>query len=490
MKKISNYIKNMTHKDFFMIIIFCLVLLLPILLVGIYNRPSADDYDYAILTHKAIQQGGNFNIIGVLKAAIQTDINFYNTWQGLYSSAFLLSLQPAIFGEKLYFLTTVIIFFIGFICVYESLKILNRHFIHEDNKFVLTFTVIILTILFLLLPSATEGLFWFNGAMNYMPWAFTNFLSLALLIEIFYSKNGSKKYYGLLVLVTLLSFFTSGGDHVTAFANILFMTIISIILIVRKKKYYSLFPLISAIIGFIIMYIAPGTAARQAAFVTPTVKDTIINTYNYVKGMLGPWMSFQWLLTLIIVTPLSLKIANSIENKVNIYVPIISIVCSLIVICGMYATPYYAMGGFGAPRLENVVWVTFIILSWINYTFILAFIKNKRIVKINLSKKNLEKYYTIAILICLGIIFYIPQNHKFSNSYICLHELENGTAKRFAQQMDNRIWLFNQNDIKEVKLPRLTPGSILYFADLGTDPNAWPNTSIEEYYGKTIYIDE
>lgn len=490
MKKILNYFKLMNDKKYFMIITFCLIVLLPIFLVGIYNRPSADDYDYAILTHKAIVDGGRFNIIGVVKAAVETDINFYNRWQGLYTSAFLLSLQPGIFHDKLYALTTTIILAIAFICIYFSIEILNKYYIKESKKFVFTSSIVLLTVLTMLLPSATEGLFWFNGAMNYMPWAFTNFLSLALLIEIFYSKNGSKKYYGLLVLVTLLSFFTSGGDHVTAFANILFMTIISIIIIVRKKKYYSLFPLISAIIGFIIMYIAPGTAARQAAFVSPTVKDTIINTYNYVKGMLGPWMSFQWLLTLIIVTPLSLKIANSIKNKVNIYVPIISFVCSLIVICGMYATPYYAMGGFGAPRLENVVWVTFIILSWINYTFILAFIKNKRIVKINLPKKNLEKYYTIAILICLGIIFYIPQNHKFSNSYICLHELENGTAKRFAQQMDNRIWLFNQNDIKEVQLPRLTPGSVLYFADLGTDPNAWPNTSIEEYYGKTIYIDE
>ena len=398
MKKISNYIKNITHKDFLMIIIFCLVLLLPILLVGIYNRPSADDYDYAILTHKAIQQGGNFNIIGVLKAAIQTDINFYNTWQGLYSSAFLLSLQPAIFGEKLYLLTTVIIFFIGFICVYESLKILNRHFIHEDNKFILTFTVIILTILFLLLPSANQGLFWYNGAMNYMPWAFTNFLGICLLIELFYRNRSEKKYYVLLVIATLLSFLTSGGDHVTAFADILFMLIITAFLILKKKKYYSLFPLIAAIFGFIIMYIAPGTAARQVYFLRPTIKDTIISTYNFVKDIMGPWLSFQWLLTVLVISPIALRVARSIKEKINIYVPIISIACSLIVICGMFAVPYYAMSQFGAPRLTNVVWITFIILSWINYTFILSVICKYKILTLN--SKKLQKYFYLIIIIC------------------------------------------------------------------------------------------
>ena len=480
------------NKYYFLIIAVCIFLLLPLIMVGTYDRPSADDFGYSLLTHDAVQNGGN--PLDLFKSAIYTDIDYYNTWQGLYSSAFILSLQPAIFGEQFYSITCLMLLFLEFVCLYFSLKILNEVFIKEKNIFVFTSSLIILAILNMLLPSATQGLFWYNGAMNYTPWAFTNLLGCCLLIKLFYMDKNDKKFYLLLAFSAVLSFFTSGGNHVTAFANILFMLMFTVFLILKKRRYYSLLPLLLAIIGFIIMYIAPGTAIRQDALiqeglVPSSITGLFINTFQHAKSMSVEWMNFKWMLSLIAITPLSLKISRNIKDKLEVIHLFAFLICSALVIGGMFAVPYYAMSDFGAPRVTNVIWITFMLLSWMNYTVIISLLQKKEFINPNLESDDFKKTVTIIVIVSLFLIFYLPQNGDLSNSYICLHELKDGTAEKFAVEQDNRFYILKHSNSTDIKLENLTSGSILYFADLESDPNIWPNTNVEKYYHKEhVYI--
>ncbi|WP_407422571.1 DUF6056 family protein [Methanobrevibacter sp.] len=479
-------------KNYFLIIAICISLLLPLIMVGSYDRPSADDFGYSLLTHEAVQNGGN--IFDLIESAVKTDINYYNTWQGLYSSAFILSLQPAIFGEQFYSITCLIILFIEFVCIYFSLKILNEYFIKERNIFVFTFSLVILTVLNLLLPSATQGLFWYNGAMNYIPWAFTNLLGCCLLIKLFYTDKNDKKFYLLLTFSGVLSFFTSGGNHVTAFANILFLSLFSIFLILKKKRYYSILPLALAIIGFIIMYTAPGTAIRQESLIQEGLTnsgliDLLINTFRHLKSIFVNWMNFKWVLSLIIITPLSLKVSENIEDEVKAIHLFASLACSLLVIAGMFAVPYYAMSDFGAPRVTNVIWITFILLSWINYTLLITLLQKEEFININFKSDDFKKMLVIVVIISLILTFYLPNTYKFSNSYTCLQELKNGTAKNFAFEQDSRFHILKTSNSTEIELKNITPGSILYFDDLKSEPDIWPNNNVEKYYNKErVYV--
>ncbi len=485
-----NFRKN---KYYFLIIAVCIFLLMPLIMVGSYDRPSADDFGYSLLTHEAVQNGGN--LLDIIDSAIKTDIEYYNTWQGLYSSAFILSLQPAIFGEQYYSLTCLIILLLEFVCLYFSLKILNEVFIKERKIFVLTFSLLILTILNLSLPSPNQGLFWYNGAMNYIPWAFTNLLGCCLLVKLFYMDKNDKKFYLLLAFCAAISFFTSGGNHVTAFANILFMLMFTVFLILKKRRYYSLLPLVLAIIGFIIMYIAPGTAIRQEALiqeglVPSSIIQLFISTFRHLKSVLVNWMNFKWMLSLIIMTPLSLKISENIKDKIDINNLLAFLIFSLIVIAGMFAVPYYAMSDFGAARVTNVIWITFMLLSWINYTFIISFLQKKEFITFNFKNGDFKKMVIIVVIISLLLMFYLPQNDKFSNSYNCMRELKNGTAEKFAVEQDNRFDILKHSNSTEIKLENITNGSILYFEDLKSEPNIWPNTNVEKYYHKElVYIE-
>ena len=76
--------------------------LVPLIVASFFNHPSADDFSYSVATHAAAQAGG---IASVIQAAFDTSMRYMQTWQGLYSSAFVLALNPAVFGEDFYALT-------------------------------------------------------------------------------------------------------------------------------------------------------------------------------------------------------------------------------------------------------------------------------------------------------------------------------------------------------------------------------------------------
>lgn len=93
------------RKHIYLCVIIGLTLLgiLPLLQLSFYNHPSADDYMYATNTYRVWNE--THSLLQVLKEAVVTSAEFYQNWQGLYTSAFILALQPAIFGEGYYALT-------------------------------------------------------------------------------------------------------------------------------------------------------------------------------------------------------------------------------------------------------------------------------------------------------------------------------------------------------------------------------------------------
>lgn len=480
-------------KIYYIIVIFiCVMVLAPLLIIGIYNRPCADDYDYSFLTHQAILDGKG--LFGILSAAWETDIYFYNTWQGLYSSAFILSVQPAIWGEQMYCLTPFIVMLCGYIFTLFSIHLLNRLYLRKPFIFSVTLSLVLFTLLMIWLPSATEGLYWYNGAMNYMPWVFTNFFNICLLLYL-KDKSISLKSISGLVLSSILSFLTSGGNHVTAFANILFLLILSVYF-AYKKRYLLVLPFVVACVGFVIMYVAPGTAVRFNALTQSSVLKTLCAVSVKIMVLACDWIDIHWLLSLMVITPLGIEIANKNKGKFSWSLSFIALLSSVLVVGGMLAVPYYATSSFGQGRLINVIWITFTFLSWANYILLLGLLIQKEIINPNhfISPRKLARYIP-TLLICLGLLISVVTIDRdnqgapyCSNSVRSIVELLTGSAQVYSKEMDERIEMYHNPAITEVRVKPLTTESMLFMSDIGTDPNCWPNTSISKYYGKTIYL--
>lgn len=472
-----------------MIILICIIIVIPLFIIAIYDRPSVDDYNYAILTRKVIEDKGN--IFQLIKAAWDTNIKFYNSWQGLYTSAFILSLQPGIFGENFYCFTIFIVTGISYLCLMFSINILNKHFIKKSFLYTLEISTIIFTIIMLWIPSAAEGLYWYNGAMNYMPFLFFTILNLTLVYDCISATTKYKKIM-LLIINILLSFIISGGNHIISFGNILSLLFFTLFYLKKdiKKSFYIGLPLLSACIGFLIMYIAPGTHARQILLHNKSVSETILATIIYLYETIPKWSSYIWAITLILFTPTAIDLANKNKDKFSDKFPWLPILCSLIIISGMHCVPYLAMGSFGAERVTNVLWITFMILSWLIYFFIVGYLVKKGIINTNRIKNNQDNIINIIYLICLILLILLPYRNTYSNSLRAITELLNGTAYSYSVEMDERIKLYNNKELVEIGVtPLKIKSELLFFNDLKTDPNASPNNYMGEYYNKKkIYL--
>lgn len=480
--------ENKKHE--LIVILICICILLPLIIAGFYNRPAADDYDYALLTHAAVVAGGN--IFDIIKAAWETNIYYYNNWQGLYTSAFLLALHPGIFGEKIYAISHLIIIAATYLPLFFAVKIINRHFFKKSVVFSFSFSIVLYTMLMIWLPDISDGLYWFNGAMNYMPWAFVNVLSLCFLLEAYKSDKNRRIIF--VAASTALAFLTSGGNHVTAFANILLL-LSALILALSKKKYFPAFPLIAACIGFVIMMVAPGTAIRQSAFESPGAVTTIIRTAMHVHGLASEWLSIKWLLSLVVLTPAAIEFGHKNKEKFPkhflLYI-LIAIIYAVAVICGMFCVPFYAMRDFGMGRVTDVIWITFNLLSWTIYFMIIGWLASREFISTDkiLAVKHICKVRlaTVALGLCLMVVI-------FENSIACwtvktTSELMHGIPQNYCAEMDQRIMLYNDESLTDIVVSPIKTESDLFSAmDITEDPFTWPNTSLYNYYGKRIALE-
>ena len=104
------------------IIVAFVLSLLPILWVSQYVYPQADDFGFGLRTHLAWMDTHSF--VQVLKAAIDTAVFYWGDWQGTYTSSFLMSLQPGIFGENRYHLVPGIILLLLTLCMFYLFKVI------------------------------------------------------------------------------------------------------------------------------------------------------------------------------------------------------------------------------------------------------------------------------------------------------------------------------------------------------------------------------
>ena len=145
------------------------------------------------------------------------------------------------------------------------------------------------------------------------------------------------------------------------------------------------------------------------------------------------------------------------------------------------------MSDYGAGRLQNVIWVAFIIFSGINVVYLLVWLEHKRNLVFIENYKNL-KYNFYAVICCLILCW--SGNTGLSTSIQAANEmLSTGSAQKFAFAFDERYDLMENSPDNEVIYVRPLPDSqLLRYDDISWDIHSWKNVSWREYYGKTAVI--
>lgn len=468
--------KNISKKTFFYCIAseIMIIILIPIFIVGLYNHPSADDYSYSLYTYQAVNNGAN--IFEVIVAALKTSIHFYNTWQGLYTSAFILALQPAIFGEHFYIFTTIIIIMVLFTSILYLMKTIYKNVFKSDKKIYWFISLVILFFMLETIPSPVEGLYWFNGSFNYLFFFGLTLIQIGTIIK--YNDNKSKIT---LFISSILAFLISGGNHVTAFGCLLINIFFFVVYIFKNKKVLSIAPVLFSLIGFIINLLAPGTAIRAACFEQPSFIETISNTWHNSILFIMNNISFSMILLVLVVVTLMKEELKKINIPMKFI--LIIIILSYILIAALMCVPYKAMKFYGAYRVANVFYFTLTFITILIGAMCFSyFIKKDTFKKFN--QNNIYIFIIIAIIL-IGIF----GKRTTTTSVESVIELLAGIPQTYSAEMDERLELYLNDENKEIYVKPLTmKPKILFFDDITNDKEDWKNISIAEYYNKKFIV--
>lgn len=469
---------------YYILPVLCLI---PLLYISRYARPIVDDFDYGILTHEAVLQGRGF--FGVLQEAFHTTENCYRNFQGTYASCFLMSLQPGIFGEQYYGITTFLmigIIFLGFGCFFRTMK---KHFL-KDQPGSLFWTLLCAAIVIQGMPSPAEGIYWYVGAVHYIPWMMLLLCNMAAVLEIYFAGSRAKMVW-MTILSCILSFLISGGNQLTSFANILLLLIALIYMICRKRNYSLFFSLFVAAAGFVMMLVAPGNAVRQSFFEQPGVIKTMVMSLLYAVKWSMEWINGVSITAMLLLLPLIVFLGKRIRNSFFCRYPLITFLLSAMVFCGMACVPFYAMGGFGDGRTINVLWIYWMgALAW-NLTCLSGWLYQKSRVVAEIV--NVRKWNVSFVCFLVGIViitmFSSGANGEYASTMKAVRELRNHEAQIYAEESDERFVLYHDESLKSVEVePLSVKPSLLYLHELNEDSKEWPNTAIADYYHKERVI--
>ena len=462
-----------------------IISLIPLFMISQYNHPSADDYDYAITTYHC--WNNTRSIIAVLKEAFWTSVRFWNSWQGLYSSAFLLSLQPAIFGEHYYVLTGI--FMISVIILgnivfftYMMRRVFKNSWLESIS---LAFASSFLMIQWM--PSCVEGIFWYNGAVNYGFFFLILIIQVCLLIELIINEK-KKKNIVLLILCSLNAFFLEGGNHITALMGVVFTVALLIVLIVQKNNRKAIEMgsiLLVKLVSLGINLGSPGTAIRQSNFSEhPNLIKTIYLAMNEAIKNVSEWLDFSAIVVVIVMLPVLIAVVCNIKKITNFKFsyPMLVVVGSVAWLAIMYCPPIYAMGTTGEGRLQNVVYYNFVILLFANVVYLVGWIMNKLEFCTYKKESLIGNSWIVSILIlCFALTLSGGESSWGKEAW---REIRTGEARQYSIECDERYEVLIRSTGEHVAVPEYSiQPEVLFFSDIENDYANWKNLSVAEYYG-------
>ena len=103
--------------------------IVPMLWIGQYLHPFADDYVFGANVYKTWNESHSF--LACVQSAWNVAMSMYHSWQGTYSACFLMALQPGVFGQ--YWLGPIILLFSLMGSTYALLYMVMRKLLHVSR---------------------------------------------------------------------------------------------------------------------------------------------------------------------------------------------------------------------------------------------------------------------------------------------------------------------------------------------------------------------
>lgn len=536
---------DLRRLSYLLIVIYALSLI-PVLVIGQYDYPSADDFSMGLGTRLVYEATGS--LFAVAGKILSETARYYRTWIGYFTSCLFTTVSPATFGEAWYALTPAVILLALHIGVAVFFYALMEKALGMNRYVRRCMTVLALFLMVQRMPEGSlrvEAFYWYSGAGNY-----TLTFSAGLLYLAFYvlsvcgvrSKNRSL----FLVLACIMGFLAGGGNYLSALSFAVVSVLFDIYLVNMKIRQGEnsrmgmpgksglsdrsgggcrigrLLPAAFYLCGFAVSCLSPGNRIRGGeAEGYGALKSILLSLYYTLSYPLNQWMNWAVLLILALAGVIfwmgfaeiefsgtSAKAGGAAASEtggaqaveLRFAAPFPAAVLAYGIVSCVVTPALYAQGNMDAGRIQSTFWLhavlVLLLLEWYLVGGLYRWFSKEQNVSTTPCLQNVSAApclqngaggFVRAILLFFIVfsLLAVKGNPDFYTGTSAVSELLDGSAAQYGRENEERLRILKNPGEQDVVLPRYTvQPNLLYFEDVSEDPGDWINQKMSEYYGK------
>ena len=480
------------------VFILIVTMIVPLLILGIYNFMSTDDFSigHAIREFKSLGEG---EINSWFFAAWERTKYLYFTFRGCFTLNFFATFNPAFWGEQYSFIVPILMLSI----VGASLFLFGNTILKEYYDVKKTDRMILCSFLFFLvvqtMTSPVEGLYWYASAIAYTFLHYNMFIFFAFFLQ--YRKRNGISSILLFPILMIYSFLMGGTQYTTGLECVLWIAIY-LGLFYKKIRWQDIFIFISLLGGLMTSLLAPGNAMRREGFSRgmSSVKAIIYSFINAVKyGIV--WISPMLILIILVMLPTIWIIVKTSEKQYRYNFPAIVTILSFCLYAACFTPTLYGTGSASIERVLNQIQVIYYVLLFINLFYWVGYFQ-KKIGESNkesagdfkkllsIGGKYIKQYQWCVLLLIVAVWILTPNKNTFS-SISAIRSLCTGEAVTYQEENMERLKILRDENITVAELEKHTvKPKLLYYCDIDNEQGFyyWINSAMANYYNKDQVI--
>lgn len=472
------------------IVALCMVVT-PLLILGFYDYPCADDWSFGADVYQCIKSGGN--IFEIIATVIEVVFLWRIKGEPRFANAFLGALQPGIWGEGFYWITPWLM--IGSIIVSEIT--LACCFLKSQGRInifkIIPIVVPSLMIQLLCVPYPVETFYWWTGAVNYTFIYSVSLILFVLFWNLTKEQNGKAAAIVKIVIGIILAVVVGADNYATSLSMVCLFVSFSIMLGIRKRKaFWKTLP-ITLVITFclVICLAAPGNQVRlESEFGGSTIgagNAVLMSLYRTALNIYS-WTEPKIIIMLLLIAPFlwfALK-----ETEYEFRNPALFTAYTFGLYASQVVATMYVGANTGGERMADILYYAYHVWILLNAGYWVGWIQRKQAAwppALTGLRNAVRRVGTVRWFFAMGILLTICMSFgiKTTSTYRACAWLLKGDAKAYAEAWEERIKVLHDETVKEVYFAPLPghSGDMIFYADFQSGEN-WINTACACYYEK------
>lgn len=535
---------DLRRLSYLLIVIYALSLI-PVLIIGKYDYPSADDFSMGLGTRLVYEATGS--LLAVAGKILSETVRYYRTWIGYFTSCLFTTVSPATFGEAWYALTPAVILLTLHVGVAVFFYVLMEKALGMNRYARRCMTVLALFLMVQRMPEGSlrvEAFYWYSGAGNYTLTFSAGLLYLAFyVLSVCGVRRKNRSLF--LVLACIMGFLAGGGNYLSALSFAVVSVLFAVYLVKMKIRQGensrmgrlcvigSLLPAAFYLCGFAVSCLSPGNRIRGGeAEGYGALKSILLSLYYTLSYPMNQWMNWAVLLILALAGVIfwmgfaeiefsgaNAKAGGAADSEtgggaqavqrscgaaapekagngaqavqLGFTAPFPAAVLAYGIVSCVVTPALYAQGNMDAGRIQSTFWLHAVLVLLLLEWYLVGGLYRRFSKEQNASAasclRNGAGGFVRAILLFFIVfsLLAVKGNPDFYTGTSAVSELLDGSAAQYGRENEERLRILKNPREQDAVLPRYTvQPNLLYFEDVSEDPGDWINQKMSEYYGK------